>query len=157
MSEYTTPTAELMKQLDPYTLLATAYRELSTRKTRPDAEHLFRHANHAYFVARDELITHWWETSTDYCTSEGLAELEEDVLDQMWEVDSEYARDMVTSEEEWADVTAGYGAAVLTWYSLVNSGKVDAGFPLTLEQVEEWLAQNDFPVREGQMSLFLGV
>lgn len=157
MSEYTTPTAELLKQLDPCTLLAVAYRELSTRKTRPEAEHLFRQVTHDYFVARDEMIAHWWETSTDYCPTEGLAELVEDVLDAMWETDSAYAMTLVTSEEDCPDVTAGYGAAVLTWYSLVNSGKVHAGFPLTLEQVEEWLAQNDFPVREGQMSLFLGV
>jgi len=83
-------------------------------------------------------------------------------MDRLEKVDHCFYRDAASSEmwgdpEDVAFLMANV-TAVLRWHYTVRAGRLDDGFPGTVQDAEQWLARFGFaPVarNSGQLSLFL--
>lgn len=146
---------------DPYEVLKQAYSDWALEhpnKVYDDSDQLFAGAGSLYLLRRDLLLEHWAERTAQRVPAERLARLAYNVLDLLYKVDEHTALGFDTagmSDDDNLPLTVAHALAILRWYNQCRAGRVHEELPLTLTEVRVWLHKHNFPVRAGQLSLFL--
>lgn len=149
--------------MDIYALLTAVRQDMIRQRETVDIKSLRGRADSQIIIGRNCLIDGWAREAARWRPA--LPSLYDDLIDEVAKHDLAYARDLVSCEQAETEDgeddkvwTAAFATAVLTWFRLLDQGKVYECLPIDDAALAAWLkGQAHVPVHRNpdQPSLFL--